>query len=61
MWALLTSFAVPSLRNELSSLSFLFMPQSNTLAITKSTVDQGLKDLDKALAAVFLGIKVGIL
>ena len=34
------------------------MPQSNSLAITKSAVDQGLKDLDKALASVFLGINV---
>lgn len=58
LWALITSFSVSSLRTELSSLSFLFMPQSNSLAITKSAVDQGLKDLDKALASVFLGINV---
>ena len=60
VWALITSLSVPSLRNELSSLSFLFMPQSNSLAITQSAVDQGLKDLDAALAAVFMGIKVKI-
>ena len=36
------------------------MPQSNSLAITQSAVDQGLKDLDAALAAVFMGIKVKI-
>ena len=58
LWALITSLSVSSLRSELSSLSFLFMPQSNSLAITKSAVDQGLKDLDQALAAVFMGIKV---
>ena len=57
---MITSLSVPSLRNELSSLSFLFMPQSNSLAITQAAVDQGLKDLDAALAAVFMGIKVTI-
>jgi len=56
-WALITSLSVSTLKSELSSLSFLFMPQSNSLAITKSAVDQGLKDLDKALAAVFLSTK----
>ena len=60
LWALVTSFSVSSLRSELSSLSFLFRPQSGSLAITKAAVDQGLRDLDAALAAVFLGIKVGM-
>ena len=36
------------------------MPQSNSLAITKTAVDKGIQELDAALAAVFLGIqKVG--
>ena len=60
LWALVTSFSVSSLRSELSSLSFLFRPQSGSLAITKAAVDQALRDLDAALAAVFLGIKVGM-
>ena len=48
------------MRSELSSLAFLFMPQSNSLAITKTAVDKGIQELDAALAAVFLGIqKVG--
>lgn len=34
------------------------MPQSNSLAITKSGVDQAITELDKSLAAVFMGIKV---
>ena len=58
LWALVTSFSVSSLRSELSSLSFLFRPQSGSLAITKAAVDQGLRDLDAALAAVFLVISV---
>ena len=60
VWALITSFSVSQLRSELSSLAFLFMPQSNSLAITKTAVDKGIQELDAALAAVFLGIqKVG--
>ena len=60
VWALITSFSVSQLRSELSSLSFLFMPQANSLAITKTAVDKGIQELDAALAAVFLGIqKVG--
>ena len=58
LWSLLTSLSVSTFRDELSSLSFLFMPQSNSLAITKSGVDQALQELDKSLAAVFMGIKV---
>ena len=34
------------------------MPQSNSLAITKSGAEQAIKELDKSLAAVFMGIKV---
>merc|ERR1712020_487736 len=33
------------------------MPQSNSLAITKSGLDQAITELDKSLAAVFMGIK----
>ena len=58
LWSLLTSLAVSTLRDELSSLSFLFRPQANTLAITKSGLDQAVKELDKSLAAVFMGVKV---
>ena len=58
LWSLLTSLAVSNLRDELSSLSFLFRPQANTLAITKSGLDQAVKELDKSLAAVFMGVKV---
>ena len=58
LWSLLTSLSVSTFRDELSSLSFLFMPQSNSLAITKSGLDQAVTELDKALAAVFMGVKV---
>ena len=58
LWSLLTSLSVSTFRDELSDLSFLFMPQSNSLAITKSGAEQAIKELDKSLAAVFMGIKV---
>ena len=45
------------LRSELSNLSFLFMPQANSLAITKTAVDKGIQELDAALASVFMGIQ----
>merc|ERR1712050_71997 len=57
IWSMLTSLATSDLRTELESLSFLFMPQSNSLLLAKTAVEEAGSELDKILANVVMGIK----
>jgi len=44
-------------RKELESLSFLFMPQSNSLLLSKAAIEEAGSQLDKTLARIVMGIK----
>jgi len=57
IWSMLTSLATSDLRSELESLSFLFMPQSNSLLLAKTAVEEAVSELDKTLASIVMGIK----
>jgi hypothetical protein len=57
LWSVVTSLATSNLRTELESLSFLFMPQSNSLLLTKTAVEEAGAELDKFLANIVMGIK----
>ena len=55
---MVTSLATSSLRTELESLSFLFMPQSNSLLLAKAAAEEAASELDKILASIVMGIQV---
>lgn len=57
LWSLVTSLATSNLRTELESLSFLFMPQSNSLMLSKAAVEEAGSELDRTLATIVMGIK----
>jgi len=57
IWSAVTSIATNNLRSELESLSFLFMPQSNSLLLSKAAAEEAGSELDRTLATIVMGIK----
>jgi len=57
LWSIVTSLTTSNLRTELESLSFLFMPQSNSLLLSKAAFEEAGSELDRILASIVMGIK----
>jgi len=56
LWAFLTHLSINSLRRELESVSFLFMPQATIHQLSKSSMKEAVEEMDRILAKLFMNL-----
>jgi len=56
LWAFLTHLSINSLRKELESLTFLFMPQATIHQLSKSSMGEAMDEMDRILAKLFMNL-----